>query len=948
MNRNFLRKTLLFIVSVLFVTTPQAQTKTLEPQQLDFNFSSDIVLPNFGDKVLQKDGYTFTFSGLKAFDANRSKTINTIPYKGACRTKQLDVSGFSSIGELSFAIQNGSGKSDGYVLTYVSDGGSAWTLADSLFIPKGKALQYSPLSVITKSAAKLRLYFSDGPTFWLYGVKARPHKHALLADSAAAFLSVNPIAGSYLPVNGVVSLQFDELMKPATGVVSLGNAIIQSVNCKGNLVEVTYSGFTDATKPLEVAANAFIDYSGKPLVSKISKAYAIDFTAPKFLSSSIVEGSQIHINDLGEDARKIKLIFDENIKLANAAITFANAKLETSVNANVLTLSYAGLSYNAKVSLNIPASCITDYSDNPLEADLRFQFNTTQRDNIAPSLIKQSVASAAENQEIGGNIFFEFDEIVKPGNVRAKINGEDVCLSNNGKYIGLNYTNLPYNAVIAVELPEACIVDTCGNPFAGTTFKFSTKQQLSRLFDIVVDKAGKGNFTSIQAAINSVADSTKRTLIYVRKGVYQEKIVIPRGKNNISLIGEHVDNTIITWNECSSTATPSPGTDNSYSMQVAANNFYAENLTIRNDYDFTHRLDANKQAVALMNRGDKQVFKNCKFISYQDTHYLKDANKRQYFANCEIQGNVDFIFGSATSFFESCTIKCVDRASYITAAATTPQEFGFVFKNTTIEPALAKFNNKFYLGRPWGADCKTVFINTKVHPDLIQPAGWAEWNGNDNHKSAFYAEYNTVDLNDSAINLANRVSWSKQLSAFEAARYNHDNVFNFGADGSWNPLSWLTSPITPSSPSLSWTGEFTWQAVCYSAGYLVYRNDTLLASVASPIYKVDKVNPTDLYSVAAYNEYGALSTRSACALAGIEHLVAKMDVLQKTIVEDELLLKNPDFYATIEIVNMKGQKLIHKEIHGVSVYVGNLPKGTYYARACTKLNECRVETFVKK
>lgn len=948
MKRNLLLKIFLFTPSFFLSVALLAQNQAANSKLFDYTFADGEAFPAFGNKILKKAAYTLSFSGLKGADANRSKTIDGVLYTGACRTQQLEVSGFSSIGEISFAIQNGSGKSDGYLLCYVADGTDNWTLADSLFVPKGKSLQYSPSSVITKSAAKIRLFFSDGPTFWLYGIKAYSYKNETLANTAPELLNIQPSATAFLPINGSVTLRFDELMKRGAGKISLSDAFIESVVCKGNLVQINYRGYTDDKQPLIVEPNALTNFSGKPLAAQISSMYAIDVHAPVFESSNVIDGSSIHINDLGKEERKIKLIFNEEIKIGKGSATFGSAKLKASVQARELTLSYSGLPYNSEPSLIIPATYVTDLSNNPLENDLKFNFKTRARDNTAPNLVAQSISSGASSQPVGGSISFEFDEMVLAGSVHAKINGEDAILSSNGKYIGLNYMNLPHNSVVTVDLPQASVTDTCGNVFPGLSFKFSTASNAPRIFDVIVDKSGNGNFTSIQAAINSITDASKRTLIFVRRGIYQEKLVIPAGKNNISLIGENVDNTVITWNECSSTATPAPGTDNSFTMQVAGDDFYAENLTIRNDYDYTHRVDANKQAVALMNRGDKQVFKNCKFISYQDTHYLKDENKRQYFANCMIQGNIDFIFGSGTAFFESCAIKCIDRASYITAASTTPQEFGFVFKNCTIEAAQAKFSNSFYLGRPWGQDCKTVFLDTKMQAGLIQPKGWSEWNGTINHLSAFYAEYNSMNMDGSAIDLTKRVAWAKQLTDLEAARYNQDNAFNFASAGSWNPLPMLAAPIIPASPSLSFSGEFTWQAVSYASGYAVYKNGSLLTTVTTPIYKVEQVNPSDMYSVAAYSEYGALSPRSPCAQAGIEHLIAKMDVLQKNMVEEEILLKNPDFYATIEVVNLKGQRLIHKEIHGVSVFVGNLPKGTYYARACTKLNECRVETFVKK
>lgn len=576
-------------------------------------------------------------------------------------------------------------------------------------------------------------------------------------------------------------------------------------------------------------------------------------------------------------------------------------------------------------------------------------FAQSGRDTRRPQLVSQSVSDNDIPQPISGSMLFSFDEPVLVATHTAQVNGLAFKLSANGKHIALNYSGLPYNSVVSVNLPNGCITDTVGNPYEGTVFFFKTATRSLKMFDIVVDKNGKGRFTRLQDAIDAVPNnSPNRTLIYVRQGVYNEKLTIPEGKNNISIIGENVDNTIITWNECSSTATPKPGTSNSYTMLVAGEDFYAENLTIRNDYDYLNGTEKNKQAVALENRGDKQVFKNCKMYSYQDTHYLKDANKRQYFANCFIQGRVDFIFGSATAYFDSCTVSCIGDASYITAAAKTENQFGLVFNKCIIVPEKAKLNNRFYLGRPWGENCKTAFLNSKMHEGIIQPAGWSEWKGKTTHLSATYTEYNSRALNGKLMPVEARVAWSKQLDAQEASHYIPETVFNFGEQGAWNPKAYTSVPNAPLVDSLSWTGRLSWAEQIDAAGYLVFCNDSLVATAVSAATVIRDIKPSNIYSVCAYNEYGALSAPSAAVQVGLRGSIAKLGVLQTTVVETELLLQNYDYYATIEIVNKNGQRLLSSEIHGSSVYIGNLPKGTYYARACTKVNECRIEAFIKK
>src|SRR6478609_1105125 len=62
---------------------------------------------------------------------------------------------------------------------------------------------------------------------------------------------------------------------------------------------------------------------------------------------------------------------------------------------------------------------------------------------------------------------------------------------------------------------------------------------------IVVDMNGKGDFQSIQAAINSLADSSPTPrVIHINKGIYREKIFIE--KHNIVLEGEDREATVIT------------------------------------------------------------------------------------------------------------------------------------------------------------------------------------------------------------------------------------------------------------------------------------------------------------------------------------------------------------------------------------------------------------------
>jgi pectinesterase len=299
------------------------------------------------------------------------------------------------------------------------------------------------------------------------------------------------------------------------------------------------------------------------------------------------------------------------------------------------------------------------------------------------------------------------------------------------------------------------------------SFTFS-KQKVDDKYDYVVAKDGSGDFTSIQAAIEACKSfPDNRIRIFIKNGVYHEKVFIPSWNNKISLIGESKDSTIISYNDYFNKI--NKGRNSTFytpTLLVQGNDFHAENLTVENTSGPVG------QAVALSVEADRCSFFNCKFLGNQDTLYLAGENNRQYFIDCYIEGTTDFIFGEATPLFEKCIIKC-KADSYITAASTPEGvAYGFVFKNCIIEAAPGV--KKVFLGRPWRKYAKTVFINCKMG-DFINPKGWSNWNGTENYKTVFYAE----SLSTGAGAKKNeRVSWSHQLTKSEADKYTIKNIFS--------------------------------------------------------------------------------------------------------------------------------------------------------------------------
>ena len=291
-------------------------------------------------------------------------------------------------------------------------------------------------------------------------------------------------------------------------------------------------------------------------------------------------------------------------------------------------------------------------------------------------------------------------------------------------------------------------------------------------YDMVVASDGSGDFTSIQDAINATKSfPPKRITIYIKNGTYHEKVHVYSWNPDITLIGESVENTVITYGDhFSKLKLGRNSTFHTYTMKVSGDDFVAENLTIENS------AGSVGQAVALHVEGDRCVFRNIKIFGHQDTLYAAGSNSRQYYKDCTIEGTVDFIFGEATALFENCEIRSLSD-SYITAASTSEgAEYGYVFKNCRLTSS--DDVTSVYLGRPWRKYAKTVFIECELGKH-IHPEGWMEWSNSEDLTTTFYAEFNN---RGPGANSGDRIKWSHQLKPEEAQRYILENIF-----GAWDP-----------------------------------------------------------------------------------------------------------------------------------------------------------------
>ena len=270
--------------------------------------------------------------------------------------------------------------------------------------------------------------------------------------------------------------------------------------------------------------------------------------------------------------------------------------------------------------------------------------------------------------------------------------------------------------------------------------------------ELYVSEQGDREFREIADALEAATRyADQEVIIHIAPGTYRERLVVHQ--DNISMIGEDASTTRITYSDGAFEVLADGekrGTFRTPSFFIDADHFYADNLTFCNE---AGQGDIAGQALAVYADGDHLVFENCRFEGYQDTLFTAPLPKkemqpggfrgpkefaprkhgRHLYKNCYISGNIDFIFGSATAYFESCELFMRNRNAevngYVTAASTYEgQKYGYVFNHCHFTSDCPK--NSAYLGRPWRNYARVVILNSEIDGH-IRPEGWHDWNKKD-------------------------------------------------------------------------------------------------------------------------------------------------------------------------------------------------------------------------
>ena len=320
---------------------------------------------------------------------------------------------------------------------------------------------------------------------------------------------------------------------------------------------------------------------------------------------------------------------------------------------------------------------------------------------------------------------------------------------------------------------------------------------------------GSGDFSTVTEALAALKQMELRAerkpepvTLFLHRGIYREQIVIRRPF--LTLEGESTEDTVLTYNlyaRMPSDDIGKLGTFRSYSCLIDTHDVTVRNLTFENS---SGKGPDVGQALALYADGDRLMFDNCRFLGGQDTLFtaplppkeiepngfvgpgqLRPRNSgRHYYRNCYIEGDIDFIFGGATAYFENCEFFSRDIGrevnSYVTASSTPEgQAYGYVMEHCRFTGNCPP--RSAYLGRPWREYAQVVLLHCHIGEHICEE-GWHDWNKPQAHDTVLFAEYQSTGPSS---DINKRPGWVKELTPAEAAHYSRPLVL--GGHDRWNP-----------------------------------------------------------------------------------------------------------------------------------------------------------------
>lgn len=310
---------------------------------------------------------------------------------------------------------------------------------------------------------------------------------------------------------------------------------------------------------------------------------------------------------------------------------------------------------------------------------------------------------------------------------------------------------------------------------------------------IVVDINGNGDFKSIQAAINSLTDSSATPrFIFIKNGTYDEKIYIQ--KHNIVLEGEDRDKTIITQDIARDEWRCNHKDDwGVATLNLDGNDITLKNLTIANDYGFNHKeprtvvcaSDTVSHQKVITNSGHQMALRsmrgtrlkaiNCRFRAYAgDTvspWNLVDG--MFYFKDCLMEGGVDFYCPRGYAWAENCRFFANTGPASIWHDGSNNPDYKTVLKNCTFD-GFEGFN----LGR-YHKDAQFYLIGCTFSKNM-------------------------ADKDIYLVPTSNKIKWGRRVYYYNCHRY--------GGDYAWfnNNLNTASGSPNASDITVDWVFKSKW------------------------------------------------------------------------------------------------------------------------------------------
>ncbi len=560
-------------------------------------------------------------------------------------------------------------------------------------------------------------------------------------------------------------------------------------------------------------------------------------------------------------------------------------------------------------------------------------------DTTAPMIQTTLPVAASTTVSASGNIILTYDEKVKLGTGTVTFNGKALTPEFINKTVKFSYYGLEYNKNYTLNIPAGLVTDLSGNSAAALDLSFKTIEKpvpAKRVFNLIVDAnatvdqiaSGKYVKTIAEAFTAAPANSSTRFLVLITNGTYNlggdgtnpQGIVLqlPVGKNNVSLIAQSKD-VIFQGN-------PGWGIKNAV-LSIEANDLYMENITIEHKDGIT----TSGQRPALNPAGDRNVYNGIRLRSKQDTQVT--GGNRSFYYKSTIEGDVDFICGGGTHWFEECKLVSVAEGYLVAPNHLATEPYGYIFNNNTITAVTG-----YYLGRPWQNAPRAVYLNTTM---MTEPntQGWASMGT----VPALFAEYNSVNGNGVAINTDNRtnifnVSGVPQTGAYnpvltktQADQYTIENVLA-GTD-KWDPRLVVEQVEAPANLSNLGNNSLKWDDNQYAICYVVSRDNKVLAITTDATYVDTSASGQHEYAVQAVSEYGGLSAKRTISSLGLETIKESKGVSAYPIPTNGVVnLTLPDGIGSLDydIYSILGQKLKSGVLPTTSsVDLSNLNSGIY-------------------